>query len=149
MGDRRRVGAAVAALAALALLALLFATWFRVRPAPTGQHFSPESGILNLLQTFTTDEVRASGWDVLGGLELTPMIATALVALALPVAPRVAYAALALGIVTFAVLAVRIVDLGDDVAGARVAVAASAYAALACALLVAAGAWAARPAAQR
>jgi hypothetical protein len=148
MPRRRRAvaGAVVAAVAGVAQLALLFADWFTVSaswvPVPSAAS-DDGGGVLNLLNTYATGG--ASGWDVLGAVAMTPLLATVAVALVLPVSRRVAYAAVALGAVTVVILALRIVALGDDAAAARVTVELPAYLGVACAAAIAAGAWAARP----
>jgi hypothetical protein len=146
---RARAGVAVAVPAAIALVAVLFAGWFTVRAtgpqATNGGDLESGGGILNLLNTYDPRAVHATGWDVLGGLALTPLLAAFAVALVLPLTRRVALAAALLGTVTVVVLALRVHALGDDPRGARVTVEAPAYLAVACAAALAAGAWAARP----
>jgi hypothetical protein len=142
---RTRVAGAIAALAALVQLALLFADWFTVTPTPATT-VPPEfgaSGVLNLLNTYSA--VPTSGWDTLSAVALTPLIATAALALALPVTARVTWALRVLATVSLVVLALRVRALAQDGHGATVSLAAAAYGGLACAAVLVAAAWAARP----
>jgi hypothetical protein len=146
--SRPRAGAVVAAAAGLAQLALLFADWFTVAasgppPASLVRELGG-GGILNLLNTYSGGG-RASGWDALSAVAITPLLATAALALVLPVSRRVAYAAAALGAVTVVILGLRVAALGDDTPGTRVTVELPAYLCVACAAAIVAGAWAARP----
>lgn len=110
IGVRLRGARLLALLAALALVVVLSLDWFALdTPVATPGDGEGGSGILNLLNTYSTEDFHASGWAGVGRL---PVVLLLLGAAGVVVGLR-----LAAVVVAFAALVLLVVDLplaGDD-----------------------------------
>ncbi len=142
-------GELLAGAGATGLLVTLFLDWFDTAGDPQPPLAEPARVV-----TFAGETVQRSGWQTVGWLAALlaalAIAATAfwLLALLAPDTPPLPFApdevALVLAIAATVALATRLVvqpDLGAGLADAQVEVVPSAFAGVACAALIAAGAW--------